>query len=73
MDYILLEATKYVKRYKCPYCEQRLERDKLIKHIDKKHSELLQASWIFLLVFLRATGHRYGKVSKVSSYLSGTS
>ena len=27
---------------------------------------------IFLLVFLRATGHRYGKVSKVSSYLSGT-
>ena len=41
MDYILLEATRYVKRYKCPYCEQRLERDKLIKHIDKKHSELL--------------------------------
>ena len=29
------------KRYKCPYCELRDERKKLIAHIDKKHEEML--------------------------------
>lgn len=29
------------KRYKCPYCELRDERKKLITHIDKKHEEML--------------------------------
>ena len=25
------------RRYKCPYCEDRYERAKLVSHIDKKH------------------------------------
>lgn len=29
------------KRYKCPYCDVRLERPKLIEHIEKKHEELI--------------------------------
>lgn len=29
------------KRYKCPYCELRDERKKLIAHIDKRHEEML--------------------------------
>lgn len=29
------------KRYKCPYCELRDERKKLITHIDKRHEEML--------------------------------
>ena len=29
------------KRYKCPYCEKRDERKKLIDHIDKRHQEML--------------------------------
>lgn len=29
------------KKYKCPYCELRLIRKDLIKHIDKKHPELI--------------------------------
>lgn len=29
------------KRYKCPYCELRDERKKLIIHIDKRHEEML--------------------------------
>ena len=29
------------KRYKCPYCEDRYERPKLIEHIDKKHPEMI--------------------------------
>ena len=29
------------RRYKCPYCEDRYERTKLVSHIDKKHYDLL--------------------------------
>ena len=29
------------KKYKCPYCENRLERNKLIVHVSKKHGELI--------------------------------
>lgn len=29
------------KRYKCPYCDKRDERKKLITHIDKRHEEML--------------------------------
>lgn len=29
------------KRYKCPYCEKRLEREKLIVHIDDDHEDLI--------------------------------
>lgn len=38
---ILWEAAKSSnnKRYKCPYCELRLERQKLIRHIEDKHEE----------------------------------
>lgn len=36
---LVTEAT--VKKYKCPYCEERLARDKLSSHIEKKHSEMI--------------------------------
>lgn len=29
------------KRYKCPYCDARLEREKLIYHVEKEHEELI--------------------------------
>lgn len=29
------------KRYKCPYCEERLEREKLITHVEEKHEDLI--------------------------------
>ena len=29
------------KRYKCPYCQDRLERKQLIDHIDDEHEELI--------------------------------
>ena len=29
------------RRYKCPYCEKRLERKPLIDHIDKEHEEMI--------------------------------
>jgi endogenous inhibitor of DNA gyrase (YacG/DUF329 family) len=40
---MLLEAskTKYKKKYKCPYCDNRLERQALIRHVENKHNELI--------------------------------
>jgi hypothetical protein len=29
------------RKYKCPYCEERMERPKLITHIERKHAELI--------------------------------
>ena len=29
------------KTYKCPYCDKRLERDKLIDHVESKHEDLI--------------------------------
>ena len=30
---------KYNKKYKCPYCEFKFDRDKLARHIDKYHND----------------------------------
>lgn len=38
---IICEATKYQKKYKCPYCDKRMERMDLVAHIDKKHSDMI--------------------------------
>lgn len=32
---------KYNKKYKCPYCDYKFERDKLAKHIDKQHADMI--------------------------------
>lgn len=36
-----MKKTTYVKRYKCPYCELRIERVNLADHIDKKHNDMI--------------------------------
>lgn len=33
------------KRYKCPYCEKRLERDKLITHVEDDHEDLIPENY----------------------------
>ena len=42
---ILSESTrnsmKSKRKYKCPYCDERYDREKLIDHIEKKHEELI--------------------------------
>lgn len=38
---ILLEDTKYKKKYKCPYCNDRFIRDKLSDHIEKVHQDMI--------------------------------
>lgn len=38
---ILNEASTYKKKYKCPFCEFRADRKKLVYHIDRKHENLI--------------------------------
>ena len=42
---ILSESTrnsmKSKRKYKCPYCDEKYDREKLIDHIEKKHEELI--------------------------------
>ena len=41
MSSIKMVPKKYKKRYKCPYCEERLDREKMPNHIQKKHEEMI--------------------------------
>ena len=41
MSEVKISPKKYKKRYKCPYCEERLDRDNLPNHINKKHQEMI--------------------------------
>ena len=38
---LILESSKYIKKYKCPYCEKRLDRDKLISHVENDHDDMI--------------------------------
>ena len=33
--------SKYVKKYKCPYCEGRYARPDLASHIDREHDDMI--------------------------------
>lgn len=41
MSSVKMVPKKYKKRYKCPYCEERLDREKMSNHIQKKHEEMI--------------------------------
>lgn len=41
MSEVILEASSYKRKYKCPYCDYRNTRDKLIYHVDEKHEEMI--------------------------------
>ena len=38
---LILESSKYTKKYKCPYCNNRMDRVKLISHIEMQHEEMI--------------------------------
>lgn len=38
---IIHESSKSTKTYKCPYCDYRATKDKLIRHIDNKHDDMI--------------------------------
>ena len=38
---LILESSKYKKKYKCPYCDKRLDKVKLITHIENNHEDMI--------------------------------
>lgn len=36
-----MSKKRYIKRFKCPYCEDRYERQQLASHIEKNHKEMI--------------------------------
>lgn len=46
------------KKYKCPYCNDRYERQKLVTHIDKKHNELLPEGYTSTRVVFNSINNR---------------
>ncbi len=52
----------YTKKYKCPYCEDRVERDKMSSHIEKKHKDMIPEGYTaarvaFNTVNKKSSGH----------------
>lgn len=53
---------KYVKKYKCPYCDKRYDRVKLISHIEKNHEDMIPKDYtatrvVFNLINKKTVGH----------------
>ena len=42
---LILESSKYKKKYKCPYCEKRLEKTKLISHVENNHEDMIPQNY----------------------------
>ena len=54
--------SKRVKTYKCPYCDQRMDRESLITHIADKHEEMIPEGYtprrvVFNMINNKTEGH----------------
>lgn len=54
------DKKSYTKKYKCSYCEDRVERNKMAAHIEKKHKEMIPEGYT-------ATRIAFNTVNKKSS------
>lgn len=59
---ILTESTrkslKSTRKYKCPYCDTRLDREKLIDHIDKKHIDMVPEGYTPARIVFNTVNHK---------------
>lgn len=66
-NYVLTETTKKAKKnnnrkYKCPYCDVRLPKEKLIVHIKEKHEDMIPEGYtgariVFNMINKKECGH----------------
>lgn len=66
-DIVLTEATKNAsknkqRKYKCPYCDIRLPKEKLITHIEKNHADMIGEGYtaariVFNMINKKECGH----------------
>ena len=55
----IIDAKKTAKKkYKCPYCEARIERSKLHIHIQDEHEDLIPEGYTALRVAFNAINHK---------------
>lgn len=52
------EKKKYVKKYKCPYCELRLSRTDLVKHIEEDHTDLMPEGFSVNRIVFNTVNHK---------------
>jgi len=41
----LIESSIYKKKYSCPYCDNKLDRQKLVKHVDENHEDFIPENY----------------------------
>lgn len=52
------QRKKYVKTYKCPYCDKRVARDKMATHIANYHEELIPEGYSATRVAFNTVNHK---------------
>lgn len=57
-DIILEKASISKKKYKCPYCDHRNTRDKLIYHVSEKHEEMIPEGFTAARVVFNFVNHK---------------
>lgn len=57
-DIKIKASTKYKKRYKCPYCDERFERASLSNHIEKEHQELIPQGYTASRIAFNTMNHK---------------
>lgn len=55
---ILTEASNYIKKFKCPYCEKRMARKDLIHHVDRVHEDMIPEGFTASRVVFNTINHK---------------
>ena len=63
------------KRFKCPFCEKRLEREPLVRHIQNKHQELIPEGYsaariVFNLINKKSVGMKHNGMKRLGDTIS---
>ena len=53
------------KKYKCPYCNDKYERPKLISHVEKKHQELIPQGFTATRVVFNSVNNTQGRKCQI--------
>ena len=59
------------KKYKCPYCEKRDERAKLVSHIEKYHEDLMPEGYSGTRVVFELINHKTHGTCRVCGKQTG--
>ena len=55
---IIIDKPKNVRKYKCPYCNNRYERAKLVTHIDRVHEDMIPEGYTAARIVFNMINHK---------------